>query len=77
MVDRELDEEKRKENVYIYTFNSEDNGWKYLEDSREWYSEIEQKAIDIKKYTREEILSELKRNPDIEIIKDSSNLFLT
>ena len=27
VIDRELDEEKRKENVYIYTFNSEDNGW--------------------------------------------------
>lgn len=57
--------ETLQENVYIYKFNSDTGSWKYIEESREWYSTEEETPVEIKEYKREELYNELKENPEI------------
>lgn len=60
---------KLEEKIYIYKFDSDKQGWKYIENSREWYNTKEQIPLEIKKYTREGLYNELKENTEISFIK--------
>ena len=51
--------------VYVYRFDSEGEGWNYIEESKEWYNTKEQIPIEITEYKREELYNELRENPDI------------
>jgi len=54
-----------KEKVYLYKFDSKQDGWKYIKESREWYNQTEQTPIGIQEYTREDLYTELKENHEI------------
>lgn len=60
-----INQEFLKEKVYIYKFNSGQQGWRYIKDSREWYNTKEQIPMEIQEYTREELYKELRENPEI------------
>ncbi|MDY0097037.1 MAG: hypothetical protein RBS01_01660 [Candidatus Dojkabacteria bacterium] len=60
-----IDEEVLKDKVYIYKFDSEQQGWKYIEESREWYNTEQQIPIEIQEYSRETLYKELRENPEI------------
>lgn len=60
-----IDPETLKEKVYLYKFDSETEGWKYIEESREWYNITQQVPLEVKEYTREELYKELKENSEI------------
>ena len=60
-----IDTELLKEKVYIYKFDSEQQDWEYIKESREWYNAKEQIPIEIDEYTRETLYKELRGNPEI------------
>ena len=60
-----IDTELLKEKVYIYKFDSEQQGWEYIKESREWYNTKQQIPIEIEEYTRETLYKELRGNPEI------------
>lgn len=71
-----IEPEVLKEKVYIYRFDSETEGWKFIEKSGEWYNITEQAPLEVREYTREELYKELKENPEItfeEELKEKEN----
>lgn len=60
-----IDPETLKEKVYLYKFSSKEQGWKYMEESGEWYNTQEQIPLEIQEYTRGDLYRELKENPEI------------
>lgn len=69
-IKKPIKQERLKEEVYIYTFDSETDGWKYIPESGEWYNCSKQIPIGIQKNTREELLKELEVDPEISIEED-------
>ncbi len=61
----EIVPETLKEKVYLYKFDSENEGWKYLPETKEWYNTQEQIPIEMKEYTREDLYKELRENKEI------------
>jgi len=65
-----IESEILKEKVYIHRFDSEQQGWRYIEKSREWYNTEGQIPTEIQEYTRETLYRELRENPEISFKED-------
>lgn len=73
-VDRKLKEQYFEEKVYIYEFETENNDWKYLNQSGEWYSTKEQIPLNISEYTRGELYTEITNSTDIVLYEEEDNI---
>lgn len=64
-IEEPLPEETLEKNVYIYSFDSNNNTWHYIDETKEWYTTQPQTPIEIEKYSRGELYNELKKNPEV------------
>lgn len=65
IIEDAIDMEKMTEKVQLYTFEQNDD-WKFLEKSREWYSTKPETFISKEEYTRQELYDELRQDPNLE-----------
>ena len=73
-VDRKLKEQYLEEKVYIYEFETENNDWKYLNQSGEWYTTEEQIPLNITEYTRGELYTEINNSTDIVLYEEQERI---